>query len=250
MEEFKIDINVTERGRKTPKWTLEGDIDGSITLEELFAFTKNSLINISREALKEEQAKGFPKEHLTIVDRSYTKKIEDVSPLGNIRFLRQQAIDEVLISIYESLLERSPVLTGAYKSSHVVMFNNQRVADSIDTLKVWLKNIPDLKDKDKIRFVDTQPYSGRLERYGVTNEGTKTKFKKSKDKRNTTGFVRRPNGVYTLAARKAKAKYGKNVYIQFEFRPGSSMGIPRPQNAKHEYVYPTILVYIFKSGIL
>lgn len=252
--EFSVNIEVKENGRKAPKYTLESDINGEVTLETLFAFTKGALQTIAYSVLSEEQAKGFPKNPVTLVDGDHNKKIENVFPLGRIEFLKQVELDKILLLIYETLLERSPVLTGAYKSSHVVSYNGKQIANSMDSLKSWLKSNPDITDKDKIRFVDTQFYAGKLERYGKTNEnqGGDPNYRevKRKDKKTKLPMmVKKPNGAYYIAARTAKRLYGKNVYITFEWQPGANLGLPKYANARHDYVYPTILVYIFKSGL-
>lgn len=247
--QFKIDISVREKGAKSPSWNLDTDLGGSTTLVETTNFLRNALIQISKEALREEQANGFTKTPLTIVDGKYNASIESVKPFGKIQFVAELDLDEALLFIYQGLLERSPVDSGAYKSSHVVAFNGRQVAKNMDQLKTWLDTKPEFSDKDRINFVNYQHYAGKLERYGNTAQRKSIKIGNGKKKKGVTPKVKKPNGVYWLTYGAAKSKFGRNVFIAFEFKPGSYFSIPRAENSRHEYVYPSILVLVFKSGI-
>ena len=247
--EFKLDITVSEPGKAAPRWTIDSDLGGSVTLADMTSFLKQSLIVISKEALQEEQANGFPKKPLQIVDGKYNAQIESVSPFGKIQFVAQLKLDEAILFIYQGLVERSPVDTGAYRQSHVVTLNGTQVAKNLSQLKAWLDNKPEFTDKDKIHFVNFQHYAGRLERNGNTAQRKQVRIGNGKKKRGVIPKVKKPNGVYWLTHRAAKEKYGRNVFIAFEFRPGSYFNIPRAENSRHEYVYPSILIYVFQSGI-
>ncbi len=257
MGEFKVDIQVSENGKKSPNWSLDADLDGVYTIEDLLAFTKKSVIAIFGEVLDEEQAAGFPKNPVIVVDGKHNKSPFDVNPLGRIEAISPVNLEEIILPMYQLLLELSPVgKTGQYKNSHLVFFNLERVASNQEELISWMKTNPNVKDGDKIRFVDIQPYAGRLERYGITRDASgnrnnkNTKVSNSKDRKTKQiTQVRKPNGVYKQTEQIMKRKFGKNSLIQFEFVPGSQFNLPRYPNSKHEYVYPTILVYVFTSGL-
>lgn len=264
---FGIEYEVYEQGRKAPQWTIEGDLKGEMTLADLLQFTKSNLIVIADFALKEEQAKGFDKNPVVTVDGRVGRPVELVNPLGSIVYTSRKNIDEIIIAIYQSIEERSPVDTGRYRRSNYVFLNGNQVANNMSTLEAWLKSAK-IEPKDIIRFVNIQPYARKLERLGVTAQRTQSRTRRSSDKKNrsgTGGRVLAPNGSYFLAARSTKRIYKNNIKIDFKFIPGSqiglrstfknSSGIPgrtrrQKKSAPRTYLYPSILVKVVEGGTL
>jgi hypothetical protein len=245
---MKVDLefSVYERGRKAPRWTIDSDLNGEMTLEEFFKFSKAALITISHDVLKEEQARGFDPKPVVLVDRKLGKPVMQVSPLGQIEFKARAQVSTVLLQIYDFILARSPVDTGLYKNSHCVFWNGILVAQNRAALDAWIHSNPEVKDKDIIRFVNIQPYARKLERYGVTAQRKRLRTKKSKDPRNRSGFQGRilaPNGTYYLATRAAERLFG----LSAKFKTPSS-GIPglkrRRKRESRTYLYPSIIIRI------
>lgn len=265
MPNITVDFSVRESGRKAPQWTLDSDINGEMTLADLLAFTKQNLLVIADTALAEEQAKGFDKNPVVTVDGRIGKPVIAVNPLGSIMFTSTADISEVVLEIYQFILERSPVLTGRYKSSHYVFLNGKQVATDLSSLNSWLATKPEVEPKDVIRFVNIQPYARKLERLGVTVDRTQARFRKSSDKRQRSGpQVRAPNGTYYLATRAALRKFKQNLKISFKFISGSEMGLTatfkmnyaRPGKLTNRkpakpstYLYPSILLKISDGGV-
>jgi hypothetical protein len=258
MPKFKVDIEVTETGRKKPQYTLDSDLNGELTIEELLAFTKAALIVISDEVLREEQAAGFDKEPILAVDGKVGKPIQAVNPLGSIEFTSRKNIGEIILAAYEAVLERSKVLTGRYKSSHYVFLNGAQIANDWGTLNLWLRTDPDIGDKDIIRIVNIQPYARKLERLGVTAQRTSVKRVISKRKGSQGSIISTPNGTYFLAARSVRAKYKRNSNIAFSFISGADLGISgsfkggrKGKNSSgRPYLYPSITIRVQGRGIL
>lgn len=267
MVNFAIDISVTEGGRKKPQYTLDSDLRGEITLQELLQFTKSALIVIADQALKEEQSLGFDKNPIMLVDGRKTKNIQDVSPLGKIQFISRKNISEIMLASYESLLELSKVKTGLYKSSHYVFFNGTQVATDLTSLEAWLKTNPQVQEKDTIRIVNIQPYGRRLELLGVTSTRQQARREdKGRRKGIKTGItIKKPNGAYQLTYRRIKSKFKSNIDIFFKFIPGSYLGLTaynqkfrkgrkteRPGNktsAGRTYLYPSLVFKIVERGL-
>jgi hypothetical protein len=250
-----VSINVKENGRHPPSWNVQSDRDGKWTLADLLKFTKGALIHIASDALKQEQARGFDKKPLTIVDGKYNRPVETVNPLGKIQFVARQNLQEVILYAYDAVYSRSPVDTGEYRNSNVVTHNGRQVANSPESLKAWLK-YAEFSDKDKIRITNTAPYARKLELQGVRFGVTKRKWGKPGKKgyktsyMNSKGQVRKPNGAYTLATKAIKAKYGRNALIKYELMLGSTIGLTGPGRVRktgidigRPYVYPSILIY-------
>lgn len=255
----KIAFNYTIREGRNRRVDLENDTSGELQLADLLKHLKTTLILVSDQVLREEQAKGFDEFPIMLVDNNPRKPISQVSPFGKVEFRARVNIKEALLDIYKGLLHRSKVLTGAYRDSHYVFLNGMQVATNQQSLEAWLNTNPTIKDKDKIRFVNIQPYARKLERYGITAQRSHTKTKKTRKRKGVPqsgGAILAPNGAYQLTARSAKSKYGKNVFIRFVFLPGSTMGLSgvfktgKKSSAGRPYLYPTISVSVSSRGVI
>ena len=259
MPSFAVDISVTESGRKRPEYTLNSDLNGEITLQDLLEATKQALIITADQILKEEQALGFDKDPILVVDGRKNKPIQNVSPLGQIEFTSRQNMTEIVLETYNALLYRSKVLTGAYKSSHFVFLNGIQVATDLSSLDSWLKTNPQFKNSDTIRFVNIQPYARKLERYGITAQRSKVSRRDPGGKKSPTGkLVAIPNGTYYLTARAIRSKYKRNSIIKFAFLPGTSLGLSgsfsggrKGKNSSgRPYLYPSISISVQERGTI
>lgn len=231
--------------------------DSQIELEDLLKWTKSQLIVISDQALREEQANGFDKMPIMLVDGRRSKRIEDVSPLGQVEFVARQRMTEVLLEAYNALLELSKVLTGRYKGSHYVFHNGTQVATDLGSLTSWLKTA-ELNDKDVVRIVNVQPYARRLELLGVTSTRQQSKREdRGRRRGKKTGvLVRVPNGTYQLVYRRIRSKYKQNALIRFTFLSGSFLGLSasfkygRKGSRGRPYLYPTLVFNLQERGML
>lgn len=257
---FDVSISVTESGRRRPQYSLDTDLNGEVTLLDFLEWTKSALIVTADEVLKDEQAKGFDKSPVTLVDNRANRSPKTVHPLGQIEFVSKKSMDEIVLETYNAILHRSKVLTGLYKSSHFVFLNGKQVATDLQSLASWLKTNPDFKESDFIRFVNIQPYARKLERFGVTAQ-------KSSPSRTTSGWQKRfksggsllvsvPSGAYALTARAIRAKYKRNSTIKFTFLSGSAMGLSasfksgKKGSKGRPYLYPSITISVKEAGIL
>ncbi len=274
---FQVSLDVFENGRKAPQYTLDTDLQGEITLSELFEFTKFALISTARDVLTQEQEKGFDKDPVVIVDGSYNKAVIDVKPLGKIEFAARQEMKDIILDTYAAILERSPVDTGRYIKSHLVYLNGNLIATDWASLGSWLFTEPEFKERDYIRFVNVQPYARKLERLGVTSKGQRHRAQKSRDSRGRSGtHVLAPNGAYFLASRAIRRKYKRNSVIAFKFISGSegylnvpgqfktkSGGARQPHkglnfhgqrsqktSSGRKYLYPSITISVDVSGLV
>jgi len=232
--------------------------DSAIELKDLLEWTKSQLIVIADQALTEEQAKGFDKEPIMLVDGKQNRSVKSVSPLGQIEFVARAGFQEVLFDTYISLMRRSPVKTGRYVDSHYVFHNGVQVANDFSRLQRWANSGPELKDNDTIRIVNIQPYARRLELLGVTAQRTQSRKEDAgrRNKRKKGTMVKMPNGAYQLTTRAIRAKYKNNLGIRFTFLPGTSLGLSgvfkggRKKNSSgRPYLYPTIVFTINSRGL-
>jgi len=251
---FRVKTEIKSRGKPT-KFSVNNDLNGELTLEELVKLMRRTLITVSHDLLKKRQAQGFEKDPVTIVDNRLNKPILQVKPFGKIEFKKRVKSLEIIVFAYKEVLKRSPVESGNYRSSHFVFLNGTRIASTLSELLAWEKTNPKIERNDFIRIVNSAPYARRLERLGVTRQRTRRVRIKNK-RTNSSGRVRsptslKPNGVYFLSTRAAKRKYKGNVSIYFGFIPGSLLGLTAmfkgggtSKRKPRTYLYPTIKIYI------
>ena len=269
MSSFEVKVEVYESGRRAPQYTIDSDLKGEITLTELFEFFRTAIITTAYEVLKEEQQKGFDKKPVVAVDGRVGKSPENVKPFGQIEFTSRTNVTDLVLDAYQAVLDRSPVDTGLYISSHQVIWNTKIVARHMGELRTWLASSPNIKDTDSIIIVNTQPYARRLERLGVTAgngsfSSRSPRFQNSRDKRQRSGAkVLAPNGAYFLASRAIKRKYKRNSTIRFKFIPGYVLGLGavfkkfsrasgKRKGSKSKpstYLYPAIVITLREGGV-
>lgn len=258
--DFKVEVSIRETGRmgKYNKYSLDDDLAGEMTLTELLEYTKSSLLITADQVLKEELAAGFPKDFVTLVDGVKNKPVVAVDPLGKIEFVSKRDFSEVLLFTYKGLLDRSPVDTGLYKDSHYVFLNGTQVATNLSTLEGWLKTNPEIKDSDKVRIVNIQPYGRKLERFGIRagergNIGRRRERKQTKKSGDVKIYFNQPNGAYFVTSRSVASKYKNNVGIKFSFISGGQLGIAgsfkgqragKKNRSGRPYLYPSIILSI------
>lgn len=259
---LKIDIEVTEKGKKAPQYTLISDLDGQQTLADSINFVKQTLIAVAKNALDEELDKGFDKKYVTFVDDKVSKNTQSVNPFGKIEYVARQDLTKILLEIYTLILKRSPVATGYYYFNNLVFVNNREVASNKQELINYFNTNKVFESKDQIRFVNIAPYARKLERHGISNGKSKRKINKKKDRRLLgQGEVYKPNGVYALTAKTMEAKYGKNAFIKFSFLDGGQLDGLSGNNRTYKtdsgvqsrkgqpYFYPSIVVNVIGTAI-
>lgn len=258
MAQFGIYYSIKENGRNAPNYDVSADLDGSKTLADLFNFTKNSLIVISDMALKEEQAKGFDKSPVRIVDGSFTKSVSQVNPLGKIQYVARNSIVDIALFAYDQIRARTKVVTGQYLRNNIVMLNGKMIASTRSELEKFLET-NEVKESDIIRFINTAPYARKLERMGVTADRTKSRTRnRSRNRRGYSPTVLVPNGTYALAIKAIKRKYKNNSFIAFRFVSGSDIAglsgagrsYKRGASKGRPYLYPSIIIYVKEAGLL
>lgn len=262
MGELKFDVTmtVTEKGRKAPKYTLESDSKGQVSLKEFLEWQRQTLITVALEVLKEEQDKGFTRKPVVAVDNRKNKNVTDVNAFGKIEFFSQVSGTKLIELTYKHIMRTSKVVTGQYKASHRVLLNKQIVADSETSFNKWIASNPVLNENDEVVFINLAPYARRLERLGVTaqrQQNRKVNYR-GKDKNATKPKVLAPNGVYYLAYRAVGRKFKNHARITFRMVSGDRYGISGKfkrqgkgkQSAGRSYLYPAIMIKFTDPGAM
>lgn len=224
--QLEVSLSVTENGKKAPDWSIDGDLDGAWSFERLAAWAKAALIEISYTALKEEQARGFDMRPMVAVDGSFSKPVEKVNPFGKIEMHARADLGNVLLKVWDKLIEKSPIDTGQFRDNHVVLHNKRVIATSRTDLLGWMKNNPTVRKGDVIRFVDLMPYARKLETQGITyGRMASPRLEKSTDKKKRSGtYVLAPNGTYFLTYRAIQSRFKAAAFIKFEWVNGGDIG--------------------------
>lgn len=258
-----VSYQVIDKGRNATGYDLANDFNGVTTLEDLLRFTKKALITISKDVLKEEQDRGFDKSPVVVVDNRVNKKEEDVNPLGKIEYIARYQFAEIIRDTYKQILYRSPVKTGRYFKNNLVTFNGVQVASNPQELEAWLKTKTTFEDKDIVRFVNAVPYARRLENMGITRQKRQPKTATRKKKRSKQTVIV-PNGAYHIAFLNVRRRFRKNIFVAFDWLPGDQLGLlktkedyekltfkhgKRDADIGRPYIYPTIIIRAFGSGI-
>ena len=209
---------------------------------------------VARQALAEEQLKGFDERPRRIVDRQFDAPLDAVRPFGVIEFIARGDIAELLRWIWAAILRRSPVLTGRYKKSHLIMINGASVGADPEAA------IARYKPGDRVQIVNTMPYAKKIEGRSKTKTGGAAVRGQSK---------KAPNGVYRSVFGAASRRYGKVAFIDFKYvkldlgvtvmgyqggahytAKRNAGDIRRRKRIKRPAVYPSIQIFQSETGRL
>lgn len=170
--------------------------------QELEPDLRRYQVAAARQVLAEEQLRGFDERPRRIVDRRYDAPLDSVRFGGTIEFIARGDIAALLRWIWEEIVRRSPVLTGRYKSSHLIMLNGTSVGSDPEAV------IRQMKSGDRIQIVNTQPYAKKIEGRARSRTGGAAVRGQSKQA---------PNGVYRAVYASAKRRYNKVAMIDFTY---------------------------------
>ena len=120
-------------------------------------WVKEATIRAAEAALREEVARGFDNQPVVVTDGTPRRDYGQVKPFGKIEFIRRPQMAEAVLWALDMLRKRSPVLTGRYAQSHVVLLNKAEITGD---LRAALRAV---KDTDRVQIVNPLPYAKKIE---------------------------------------------------------------------------------------
>lgn len=175
-------------------------------------FVKKATISTAYSELRESVDRdGFDNRPVVITDGAPRRAPEQVKPFGKIVFAARPEMAEVVRWALTELQKRSPVRTGRYASSHVVMINGVEVQGNI-----WAA-VRAIKPTDKVQIVNFQPYARKL-------EGATANRKTGRGKRRPTSRQARA-GIYRPVLRALVTRYTKTMFFDYKNVKLPSLGV-------------------------
>lgn len=135
------------------------------------------------------------------VDGKQGAPLDSVNPDGGSIIVEFELVGDVLQWIAETLVERSPVVSGDYKRGHALY------ADGVEVDPFGV-----VPSAQQYVFTNSTPYSRKIE-IGKTASGRDF-------------VIQVPNRIYERTANDAKARFGNTAKIRFTYQPliGGAVG--------------------------
>lgn len=166
-------------------------------------WVKGHTIAIAERALQQEVGRGFDNQPVVVTDGTPRRDYTQVKPFGKIEFISNTSVAEAVRWALTALQKISPVRTGRYASSHVIMINGAEIHGNI-----WVA-LRAIKSTDRVQIVNPQPYARKIERASAGKKtGRQARKSLSKQAR---------SGVYQPVLRSLVARYGKSIFFDFKY---------------------------------
>jgi hypothetical protein len=208
------------------------------------AWVKENTIALAETSLRAEVARGFDNQPVVITDGTPRRDYLNVRPFGKIEFVARHDLAEAVRWALTELQRKSPVLTGRYASSHVVLLNGKEIEGNIwDTLRKAKSGT------DRVRIVNPQPYARKIERATASKKtGRGARKALSRQAR---------SGVYQPVLRALVNRFGRSMFFDFKYVKlstglkvwGKSGGSKSAKRVQRDQVYPALQFFIKGTGL-
>lgn len=206
-------------------------------------------VAVAEKALRTRVAQGFDREPVVITDGRPRKDYRDVKVFGVIEFTRRPSMADAVLWALDMLRRRSPVRTGRYVNSHVVLLNKVQITGDLR------KALQAVKETDRVQILNPQPYAKKI-------EGRKARSKGRGASRTRAASVaglskQAPRGVYErVVLPMLVQRYGRSMFFDFKYVKidggakvmGWSGGGAARKRILRDHVYPSLNFYIKPTG--
>ena len=215
-------------------------MDGPTTAETVkwvLGTIEATTIATAEEVLRREVAAGnFTTEPVVVTDGAVGRDYHQVRPFGKIEFVAQPTMRLAVEWTLEMLRRLSPVATGRYRDSHVVLLNGTGLTGQ------GLAVLDRAREGDRIQIVNVQPYARKI-------EGQRAK--RRKQIRGRRGLSKQaPGGVYRKVHQLLVQRYGRTLFVDYRLERLEVGGVEGRSLAAQTrskggfYVYPVLQLYL------
>lgn len=193
-------------------------------------------VQVAEETLMQAVRKeGFTTEPEVITDGVTRRDYHDVKEYGRIEFVQSGTMSEAVAWALDMLRKLSPVRTGRYRNSHIILLNGQGMTGSD------LSVLDGAKPGDRVQIVNFQPYARKIE-----GQRARRRFKV----RRRAGLSdQAPKGVYRQVIAMLQQRYGKTLFVDYKLERLELGGIEAastsssPRRKGGFYTYPVLQFY-------
>lgn len=167
-------------------------------------WVKANTIAVAERALREEVGRGFDNQPVVVTDGTPRRDYLQVKPFGKIEFIRRPQMAEAVLWALDALRKKSPVRSGRYVQSHMVLLNGAEITGD---LRATLFAV---KETDRVQIVNPLPYAKKIEgRKGSKKRGIGAVIGLSSQA---------PRGVYERVVLPLLVRrYGRSMFFDFKF---------------------------------
>lgn len=183
------------------------NIGGAADGYKLSEWVKQATVDTAYRVLRDEVGRGFDNQPTVATDGVRQRAPEEVKPFGKIEFTARTSLADAVRWALTELQRKSPVLTGRYASSHVVMLNGAEIVGNI-----W-QALRSAKPTDRVQIVNKQPYARKVE----GDRGRATSQKKSGKAKRGALSGQAKAGVYQPVLRALVQRWGKVMFFDFKY---------------------------------
>lgn len=213
-------------------------------------WVKEAAIRAGEAALREEVARGFDNKPVVVTDGVPRRDYNQVRPFGKFEFIRRPQMAEAVLWALDALRKKSPVRSGRYVQSHMVLLNGAEITGDLRAALFAVK------ETDRVQIVNTQPYAKKIEGRAARSKG------RGANRTKTAAVVglspQAPRGVYERVTLPLLVRrYGRSMFFDFKFVKLSSGvkvkgwqgGGNNRKRIMRDLVYPALQFFIKPTGL-
>jgi len=213
-------------------------------------WVKTQTIAVAERALQQEVGRGFDNKPVVVTDGTPRRDYGQVKPFGKIEFIRRPQMAEAVLWALDALRKRSPVRSGRYAQSHVVLLNGAELQGDV---KAALASV---KETDRVQIVNTQDYAKKIEGRKARSKGRGVNRVKSAARAGLSSQA--PRGVYErVVLPMLVRRYGRSMFFDFKFVKlnkgvkvmGYEGGGAARKRILRDHVYPSLHFFIKPVGL-
>ena len=173
-------------------------------------WVKANTIAVAERALREEVGRGFDNQPVVVTDGTPRRDYLQVKPFGKIEFIRRPQMAEAVLWALDALRKKSPVRSGRYVQSHMVLLNGAEITGDLRAVLFAVK------ETDRVQIVNQVPYARKIE--GRKSRSRGSGANKVKSIAVDGQSPQAPRGVYERVVLPLLVRrYGRSMFFDFKY---------------------------------